>query len=294
VTAGISAAFGRNGNIGDDDPVSNDDDAVASTALLVAAIRAKESQREDRLFDDPLAAKLAGAAGRQRLDAATAAAGEQPTVQIVVRTRFWDEALLEATRHVTQVVILAAGMDSRAYRLAWPDGTDVYEIDQPELMATKNGLLAGDQPTCHRAPIGINLMDDWPSAAQSAGVDPMIPTVWMMEGLLQYLDESAVDGLFDRVDALSAPSSVLLYDIVGKALLESLSMHTVRSTMSEQGSPWLFATDAPAELAERRGWSASVTDVAVPGNTWGRWHAPAIPMTVPGVPRGYFVQAVKR
>jgi methyltransferase (TIGR00027 family) len=273
--------------------MSTHDDAVAATALLVAAIRAKESQREDRLFDDPFAARLAGATGRQRLEGATAAAGEQPTVQIVVRTRFWDEALLEATRHVTQVVLLAAGMDSRAYRLDWPAGTTVYEMDQPELMATKADILATDQPRCRRAAIGINLMDDWPGAARSAGFDPQIPTVWLMEGLLQYLDESAVDGLFDRIDALSAPGSVLLYDIVGKALLESRAMHTVRGTMSEQGAPWLFATDAPVEPAQRRGWSASVTDVAVPGNAWGRWHAPAIPMTVRGVPRGYFVQAVK-
>ena len=115
---------------------------MASTGLLVAAIRAMESTREDPLFDDPFAERLAGETGRQLLAAALEATGERSTMQIVVRTRFFDEALLRATRTARQVVILAAGMDSRAYRLAWPDGTSVYELDQPAVIAAKADLLA--------------------------------------------------------------------------------------------------------------------------------------------------------
>ena len=100
---------------------------MASTGLLVAAIRAMESTRDDRLFTDPFADKLAGETGRQLLAAAVAATGERSTTQIVVRTRFFDEALLRAARAAKQVVILAAGMDARAYRLAWPDDTTLYE-----------------------------------------------------------------------------------------------------------------------------------------------------------------------
>ena len=128
---------------------------------------------------------------------------------------------------------------------------------------------------------------------RSNGFDPELPAVWLMEGLLQYLDEGAVHTLFERVDALSAPGSVLLYDIVGKTLLDSVMLAPVLEQMSRNGAPWLFGTDAPEQLCERLGWSAVVTDVAAPGNEWNRWFAPAVPLDVPGVPRGYFVTATK-
>jgi methyltransferase (TIGR00027 family) len=141
--------------------------------------------------------------------------------------------------------------------------------------------------------VGIDLADDWPSALTASGFDPAAPSVWLMEGLLQYLAEDEVRALFARVDALSSAGSVLLYEVVGAALLESPSLAPVLESMAAQGSPWLFGTDTPAELAERHGWSAVVTDIAVPGNQWKRWFTPAVPMDVPGVPRGYFIEAAK-
>ena len=266
---------------------------VARTALLVAAIRARESQRGDPLFVDPFADTLAGNTGREFLEAALQASGEQSTVQIVVRTRFWDEALLRATRAAHQVVIVAAGMDARAYRLDWPAAVTVYELDQPAVIEAKGHLLSEDTPRARRVAVGVDLADDWPPALTSAGFDAGEPTVWLMEGLLQYLDDADVRALFARVDALSAPGSVLLYEVVGTALLESPFMAPVLESMAAQGSPWLFGSDTPGELAERHGWSAAVTDIAVPGNAWGRWFAPAVPMDVAGVPRGYFIEAVK-
>lgn len=265
--------------------------AVASTGLLVAAIRANESTREDRLFIDPYADKLAGETGRAILAAAIAEAGEQSTVQIVVRTRFLDDALRRAAGAARQVVLLAAGMDARAYRLAWPDDTTVYELDQPAVIEAKADILADDQPRCRRVAIGVDLADDWPAALTTAGFDARKPAVWLIEGLLQYLDESAVRTLFDRVNALSAPNSTVLYDIVGKSLLESPAMAPLLNKMAAQGSPWRFGTDEPGELAERHGWKAVVTDIAEQGNRWNRWFAPAVPMDVPDVPRGYFVEA---
>jgi methyltransferase (TIGR00027 family) len=273
--------------------MNNAREAVASTGLLVAAIRARESARDDPLFTDPFADRLAGDTGHRLLDAALAESGDASTVQIVVRTRFWDEGLLRATRDAKQVVILAAGMDARAYRLAWPDGTTVYEVDQPAVVAAKADILADEEPRCGRVPIGIDLADDWPKALRSTGFDPASPTAWLIEGLLQYLDENAVRTLFERINALSARGSVLLYDVVGKTLLESPMMAPLLQTMAEQGSPWLFGTDEPGELAQRHGWAAVVTDIAEPGNTWNRWFAPAIPMDVPDVPRGYFVEATR-
>jgi methyltransferase (TIGR00027 family) len=271
--------------------MNNARDAVAGTGLLVAAIRAKESTRDDRLFTDPFAAKLASDTGKAMLEAALAEAGEQSTAQIVVRTRFFDQALVRATSQVEQVVIVAAGMDARAYRLDWPADTVVYELDQPAVMAAKAAILAGDDPRCRRVPIGVDLADDWPAVLRATGFDPRSPTVWLIEGLLQYLDEGAVRILFERIDALSAANSVLLYDVVGQTLLESPMMASLLASMAEQGSPWLFGTDEPGELAGRHGWSAVVTDIAEPGNEYGRWFAPATPLDVPGVPRGYFVEA---
>lgn len=267
--------------------------AVADTGTLVAAIRAEETRRPDRLFDDPFAERLAGESGRRMLAESVAATGDKSTLQIVVRTRFWDEALLNAVPPVQQVVILAAGLDARAYRLPWPDGTTVFELDQPAVIAAKADALAGDEPRCRRVAIGVDLTQDWTDTLRANGFDPELPAVWLMEGLLQYLDEGAVRTLFERVDALSAPGSVLLYDIVGKVLMDSVMLAAVRERMSRNGAPWLFGTDAPGQLCERLGWSAAVTDVAEPGNTWNRWFAPAVPLDVPGVPRGYFVTATK-
>ena len=266
---------------------------VAATGLLVAAMRAEESQQDDRLFTDPFAERLAGDEGRQLLVEAEAATGKQ-SGQIIIRTRFWDEALLRINANgVSQVGILAAGMDARAYRLPWQANTTVYEIDQPHVIALKDERLAGEQPRCHRVAVGVNLADEWPKMLQSQGFDPSAKTVWLVEGLLQYLDESAVDTLFSRVDELSAPGSVLLYEIVGATLLEAPFLQPTLEYMKQLGAPWTYGTDEPAELVESRGWTATVTDIAEPGNAWHRWEHPAVSLDVPGVPRGYFIEATK-
>ncbi len=273
--------------------MDSDRAAVAGTALMVAAIRARESTRPDRLFTDPFAATLAGETGRQMLEAAVARSGDRTTMQIVVRTRFWDEALLQAGETCGQVVLVAAGMDARAYRLGWPSGTVVFELGQPAVIAAKGELLAHDRPQCRRVPIGTDLADDWPAALHQAGFDPATPAVWLMEGLLQYLDGEAVARIFDRITELSAPSSVLCYDVVGASLLAAPFMTELLNSMAANGAPWLFGTDDPGALAQQRGWSATVTDVAEPGNRWNRWDRPPAPADVPDSPRGYFVVATR-
>src|SRR5262249_39693802 len=140
--------------------MDNSRQAVAATGLLVAAMRAEESVRDDRLFTDPFAERLAGDEGRRLLAEAEAATG-QASRQIVIRTRFWDEALLRVNAAgVLQVVILAAGMDARAYRLPWQPGTTVYEIDQPSVLSLKSERLAGEPPRCRRVAVGVDLADD--------------------------------------------------------------------------------------------------------------------------------------
>ena len=133
-------------------------EAVASTGLLVAAIRAKETSSDNPLFTDPFAAKLAGEFGRELLAKYLAESGEQSTAQIVIRTRFWDEALLRATGVAKQVVLLAAGMDARAYRLSWADGITTFEVDQPAVIAAKADHLTA----ISHAAIGCRSVSIWP------------------------------------------------------------------------------------------------------------------------------------
>jgi methyltransferase (TIGR00027 family) len=131
---------------------------------------------------------------------------------MAVRTRFFDDFFVEAARGgVRQAVILASGLDSRAYRLPWPVGTLVYEIDQPEVIEFKTQTLAGigARPAAAHRPVGVDLRDDWPAALRAAGFDDTAPTAWSAEGLLRYLPPQAQDRLFDNITALSAPASRL-------------------------------------------------------------------------------------
>jgi len=262
---------------------------VAITGLLVAAIRAEESRRPDRLFEDPHAEALAGPEGRAALARYRAASPVSVPI-IEVRTRFYDEALARAAASgIRQVVILAAGMDARAYRLAWAPGTRLFEIDQPEVIAHKARVLGELAPRCERRALGQSLLDDWPAALAAAGFDARERSAWLVEGLLQYLTPAAASAVLERVDQLSAPGSVALYDIIGRRLLESPFIAPTLAMMRQLGAPWIFGSDEPAGLLPR--WRAVLTDPAVIGNAWGRWPFPAAPAAARDAPRGHLVEA---
>ena len=194
--------------------------SVGATATAVAAMRAMASQGPDALLDDPWADPLVRAVGIESfvglLDGATpetpdAALSLRSLIeQMAVRTRFFDDFFTTTTNSgVRQAVILAAGLDTRAYRLPWPAGTVVYEIDQPDVIEFKTRTLAGlgAQPTAQRRTIAIDLRDDWQSALVQAGFVTSLPTAWSAEGLLAYLPPEAQDRLFDDITALSASGS---------------------------------------------------------------------------------------
>jgi methyltransferase (TIGR00027 family) len=266
---------------------------VAVTGLLVASLRAEESARPDRLFEDPFAAKLAGDVGRRALDAYRAALPiEVPVIE--VRTRFFDDALLRACDGgARQVAILAAGMDARAYRLAWPPGARVFELDQPHVLAHKARTLADAAPACHRRAVACDLARDWGGPLLASGFHPAMPTAWLVEGLLQYLDAGAVQRLFASIDRLSAQGSVILFDAVSPTLLEAPPMASALAWMRDLGAPWVFATDDPAALLPRR-WAVVDHDPADEGRRWGRWPFPAPPPDFTGAPRGHLVEARAR
>nr|WP_141120043.1 class I SAM-dependent methyltransferase [Mycobacterium malmoense] len=196
--------------------------SVGATATMVAASRAVASQGSDALLDDPFAEPLVRAVGLEpfiRIVDGQVDFEDDPLFnrkaraeQITVRTRFFDDFFTGATEDgVRQAVILASGLDTRAYRLRWPAGTVVYEIDQPQVIAFKTDTLAGlgAAPTAERRAIAIDLRDDWPAALREGGFDVTQPTAWSAEGLLPYLPPEAQDRLFDSITALSAPGSRL-------------------------------------------------------------------------------------
>ncbi|SRX93542.1 putative S-adenosylmethionine-dependent methyltransferase [Mycobacterium tuberculosis H37Rv] [Mycobacterium shimoidei] len=136
---------------------------------------------------------------------------------MAVRTRFYDQFFDEAGQGgVRQAVILAAGLDARAYRLPWPAGSVVYEIDMPEVIEFKTATLSklGAEPTAQRRTVAVDLRDDWPAALRAAGFDTGAPSAWSAEGLVVYLPPEAQDALFDNITALSAAGSRLAADIV--------------------------------------------------------------------------------
>ena len=205
--------------------------SVGATATMVAAARAVASRADRPLIDDPFAEPLVKAVGVDLLtrlatgevdpddlndvhDGATGSAGAMSRMadNMAVRTKFFDEFFLGATKAgIKQVVILASGLDARAYRLAWPAGTVVYEVDQPQVIEFKTRTLAdlGAAPTADRRVVAVDLRDDWPAALRTAGFDPTLPTAWSAEGLLGYLPPEAQDRLLDTITELSAPGSRL-------------------------------------------------------------------------------------
>jgi methyltransferase (TIGR00027 family) len=265
---------------------------VGVTGLMVAAIRAEETRRPERLFEDPFADALAGEAGRAAL-ARYRAASPPPLVPVIeVRTRWYDDALQGAlSGGMRQIVLLAAGMDSRAYRLSFPEGTRVFEIDQSAVLEHKQRVLADVVPRCVRVAIACDLSLDFTTALDGAGFNRTEPTLWFVEGLLQYLEPSAVGALFERLDALSRSGSVLLFDVLGTSLLTSPFLASALDMMRELGAPWIFGCEDPASLVPS--WQASVTEPAIVGNAWKRWPFPAAPPGTSGVPRGYLVEARK-
>ncbi len=194
--------------------------SVGATATSVAASRALASRGPDALINDPYAEALVNAVGVESL--IRVANGEanieddpmlnrrRMTEQIAVRTRYFDNVFTNAARDgIRQAVILASGLDSRTYRMSWPAGSVVFELDQPQVIEFKTRVMAdlGVSPTADRRTVAIDLRDDWPTALRENGFDVDQPTAWIAEGLLIYLPPEAQDRLLDNVTALSAPGS---------------------------------------------------------------------------------------
>jgi methyltransferase (TIGR00027 family) len=207
--------------------------SVGSTAVMVAAARAAETAKPDPLISDPYAQILVAGAGTgvwefmlddtipaklAESDPEAAAIFEYMQSYQAVRTHFFDEFFGAAVAAgIRQVVILASGLDARAYRLDWPAGTTVFEIDQPKVLEYKAATLAAHnaKPSAKRHEVPIDLRQDWPAALCDAGFDPSRPTAWLAEGLLMYLPAAAQDRLFEQITRLSAAGSRIAVETPG-------------------------------------------------------------------------------
>lgn len=268
--------------------------SVGATATMVAAARAVAT-RQGAVIDDPFAEPLVRAVGvdfftklasgelaPSELDPdATGGIGNMDRFAdgMAARTRFFDDFFLAATEAgVRQAVILASGLDARAYRLAWPAGTVVFEIDQPDVIAFKSETLAqlGAEPTVDRRTVAVDLRDDWVGALRAAGFDETLPTAWIAEGLFGYLPPEAQDRLLDLITAHSPAGSRLAAE--GVVTPQDVDPDELRQRMQAVSDQWrrhgfdldfseLVYTGERAEVSAylaERGWhttSVGATDL---------------------------------
>jgi methyltransferase (TIGR00027 family) len=298
-------------------------ESVGATALGVAASRAAETESEHPLISDPFARVFLDAAGdgvwnwhsvAQLPAEVLEAEPELPLYrQLMVgymasRTAFFDEFFLDATRAgIRQVVILAAGLDARSYRLPWPDGTTVYELDQPKVLEFKSSTLRehGAQPRCNRVSVPVDLRQNWPAALQQAGFDASVPSAWSAEGLTPYLPAAAQDLLFDRVQGLTVTGSRIAVEAVGPEFLDPEyrakrreRMDRVRALMAKVDPQrevpsvdelWYFEErEDVGDWLRRHGWEVTVTSSQQLMAGYGRKPAKEVE---DAAPRNLFVSA---
>lgn len=258
---------------------------VGATATGVAAVRALASLDPNPLIADAFAEPLVRAVGVDYFIAMAQGRiepdedGVVPHPQrladvIAVRTKYFDDFLTSATdAGLRQAVILAAGLDARAYRLEWPSGTTVFEVDQPQVIEFKERTLAelGAAPTATLHSVGIDLRRNWTRQLLLAGFDTKVPTAWIAEGLLPYLPPEAQDRLFDEITRLSAPDSRIAADWLPdmEAALNNDRMRAIGASQRAKGLDladpseltYLGERNNVVEYLQRRGWHTSTVTV---------------------------------
>ena len=276
------------------------EDEVGKIALNMAVKRAIETEMDDRLFDDPFAAKLAGAelpAFKKRLQKKYGTENLNQYQRkysrfVAIRTRFFDDFLISLGQQVHQVVILGAGMDARAFRLKWPPNTHVYEIDRAQVIERKNALLVDEIPRCDRNTIAIDLKQPtqaWVEELIAEGYQATMPSVWLMEGLLMYLNAADVDNLLKTISRFTIPGSYL-----GADLISVESLRAGLETNDRVRKYWRFGTDEPERLFSTYGWKASVIQPGEVSASFGRNLSNKLPpREVKNVRRSFLVTASK-
>ncbi len=269
------------------------DHALGSTARWTAGARARESRREDRLFNDRWAATLAGREGEEWVEHRSGDNG----ISIIVRTRFFDDFLQRVTgQHaIRQIVLMAAGLDTRAFRLTWPEQTRLFELDQSQVLQSKEQVLtaAGAQPTCERKTMEVDLIGPWRETLLQTGFHSHQPSAWLLEGFLHYLPNEHVTRMLDEITSLATPGSWMGFDIINRAMLTSPWTLQLVETLAHSGTPWIGTMDDPETFLATRGLKATLTLVGEEEANYGRWPYPVMPRTIPDLPRHWLVTAHK-
>lgn len=256
----------------------DDGGSVEWTAVAVAEARAVEVRQARPWFHDPLAADFVAAAldaRPQLVDDSGALWQSWVTAFVQIRTRFFDEYLLAAVAAgCRQVVLLAAGLDTRAFRLSWPRGVRLYELDLPRVFAFKEPVLAARNavPACERVTIGTDLRADWPAALAAAGHDAARPTAWLAEGLHPYLTDGAYERLLRDLGRLSAPGGRLgidHHDQAGRAAMRQVL--TGAASVDRLARIWRSHGERdPGSLLAAHGWRTRTYGPAERARGYGR------------------------
>jgi len=301
--------------------VRTDDDSwdittsVGSTALSVATARALEAQKPDPLAIDPFAEVFCRAVGGNASDVLD---GKNPEHQLKTpdwgdhfvtfqgaRTRYFDDYFRRAAdAGVRQIVILAAGLDSRAYRLPWPDATTIFELDRPQVLDFKREVLAeqGAKSTAERREVAVDLRDDWPKALQDSGFDAAKPSAWIAEGLLIYLPAAAQQQLFTGIDALASTGSHVAVEdgapMPAEAFQAAVESERVANAEGDERSFFKLIYNeqhAPAQQwFGEHGWTAVATPLADYLREMGRPVPGPDTEAGPMIARNTLVRAVKK
>ncbi len=255
---------------------ATDIDEIGSTSLMTAALRARDTTRADRVCADPFAQAFVDAAG-VRFPPAARSFLDLMGEQAAVRTRFLDEQIVQSGPQ--QVVLLASGMDTRAFRLDWPSGTTVFEVDRRAVLGFKDGVLSAlaARPRCTRRVVATDLREDWVGALREAGFVPDRPTTWLAEGLLYALDGEAADVVLGTLTSVSVPGSTLAFDHVEATPALRRALRELDTGLDEL---WRGGPADPAMWLTRFGWTPRVRELADVAEPLGR-HAP--PEYTPGV-----------
>lgn len=256
-------------------------DGVSETALGAAEMRAEERERADRLFDDSYAAAFVAAAPPLFPDLPSLADDPELSAlkdaflaEIAIRTRFYDDYFLNACASgCRQAVILAAGLDSRAFRLDWPADVHVFELDLPGLFAFKERVLDQQHatPKCARTIVGVDLREDWSAHLTRAGFNPELRSAWTAEGLLAYLSNDDAARLLIAIGELSPSGSELSFEYDDFAPDSALSKARAMPGMKEVASMWEGGlTDRPDEWLRAHGWEVTTSERATLAQSYGR------------------------
>ncbi len=299
--------------------------SVGATALGVAAARAAETESENPLINDPFARVFVDAAGEGMWSIYTDPAllakvveiepDLQTQIQLMIdfmatRTAFFDEFFLGATdAGVRQVVILASGLDARSWRLPWPSGTVVYELDQPKVLDFKSSTLRehGANPTARLVNIPIDLRQDWPKALQEAGFDASKPAVWSAEGLVRYLPAQAQDLLFERIHSLSVEGSWLASNVPAPGFtdpervrsqredtrrMQAVAAKLVDVEVTDYDDLWYPEERTPVDgWLREHGWDVAAATFS---ELMARYHRSVAPETENSMPPTLYVSAQRR